>query len=334
MDLFDEIGHTRIIGISARYMHDRDENEPKAEHLLERAYDAIRNYDLDDAIARLEQALAIDFDNPEVLASLKYVNFWGERDRQIAGISHDFERGQYLLDQWPIFDTFVRRIGEPCEPCLHALRRYVFGRALEAFGKLFIESDQTDPELLLRIGRCHKGIGAYDLAVQYLEAAAAERPGDAEVTAELADAYALVNETAAAKAFFREALFIDPQRVHLEVLESQMIRALVEKVSETGLEESELLEWLPVYGVLFGVLNVKRELRSIEYGKLKQSIYALERELREGRSKREVIEPRLINRYFWLIDHYVATGEDTGKVDEVLLKLRALNDRIYRQYTN
>ncbi len=315
-------------------MHGRDKDQLRTEHLLDGAYDAIRDHDLDGAAGRLEDALAVDFDCPDVLTAMKYVNFWRERERQIIGIGHAFERGQYLLDQWPIFDRFVRRIGSPSEPCLQAVRRYVFGSALASFSALLSDAEQADPQLLLRIGRCHKGLGAYDRAVRYLEAAAAERPDDAEVTAELADAYALINEVAAAKAFFREAFFLDPQRVHLEVLESQMIRALIDKVAETGLEGSELLEWLPVYGVLFGVLTVRRELRSIEYGKLKQSIYALERELREGRSQRETIEPRLINRYLWLIDHYVATGEDTGKVDEVLLKLRALNERIYRQYTN
>lgn len=315
-------------------MHEHDLDQAKTEHLLERALASIRDHDLDAGLAHLEEALALDFDDPDVITALKYVNFWRERQRQIEGIGHEFERGEYLLDQWPVFDGFVRRVGGGCDPCQQALRQFVFGSALASFERLFTESETTDAELLLRIGRCHKGLGAYDRAVRYLEAAAAERPEDAQVTAELADAYALVNEVAAAKAFFREAFFLDPQRVHLEVLESQMIRALADKVAELGLEGQELLEWLPVYGVIFGVLNVKRELRSIEYGKLKQSIYALERELREGRTRRSLVEPRLINRYFWLVDHYVATGEDAAKVDEVLLKLRATNDRIYRQYTN
>jgi tetratricopeptide (TPR) repeat protein len=319
-------------------MHDRDNDEAKnehlLEHLLERANAAIRNCDLTAALGELERALSIDFDDSGVIAALKYVNFWRERERRLEGIGHEFERGQYLLDQWPIFDSFVHRVGDACEPCLQSVRQYVFGSALRSFERLFSEAEGTDAGLLLRIGRCHKGLGAYDAAVRYLEAAAAEIPTDAEVTAELADAYALVNEVAAAKAFFREAFFLDPQRVHLGLLESQMVRALAEKVGELGVEGEALLEWLPVYGVLFGVFNVKRELRSIEYGKLKQSIYALERELRDGRSRRELVEPRLINRYFWLIDHYVATGDDAAKVDEVLLKLRAVNERIYRQYTN
>lgn len=315
-------------------MHDRTTDDAGAMDLLEAAQTAIREHDLETASTRLEHALSVDFDSGEVLSSLKYVRFWRERERQIDGISHDFERGQFYLDQWPVFDGFVARIADVCEPSLQAVRQYVFGVALEAFERLVGDPENADPELLMRIGRCHKGLGAYDHALRYLEAAASEKSDDAEFVAELADAYALVNDVTAAKAFFREAFFLDPQRVHLEVLESQLIRALAERVREQGLERDEVLEWMPVVGVLLGVLTVKRELRSIEYGKLKQSIYALERELREGRSPRGIVEPRLINRYFWLIDHYLATREDPSKVDEVLLKLRAVNERVYRQYTN
>jgi tetratricopeptide (TPR) repeat protein len=304
-----------------------------AEPLLEQAFDAIRERKLDQAAELLDQALSVDFDDKRVLTALKFLRFWQDREERVQHSAHEYERGEYLLDQWPMFEEFSSRF-EECEPGMQAVRQYVFGTALDAFLRLLKESDPTDPELLLRIGRCHKGLGSYDLAVRYLEASAAEKPNDAEVTAELADAYALVNETQAAKAFFREAFFLDPQQVHLEMLESQMIRALVDKTTELGVLGAELLEWIPVYGVLFGVFNVKRELRSIEYGKLKQSIYALERELREGRSPRAVIEPRLINHYFWLIDHYICSGENTVKVDEVLLKLRSVNDRIYKMYTN
>jgi tetratricopeptide (TPR) repeat protein len=302
--------------------------------LLAQANERIRHSDLDGALSILEHALSVDFDSKEVIAALKFVNFWIERDRQIGQIAHPFERGEMLLGQWPVFEEFVERGAERYDACMHAVRRHVFGSALSCFQGLLSETEGRDAELLLRIGRCHKGLGAYDEAVRYLEAAAAENSSDAEIDADLADAYALVNEEQMAKAFLREAFFLDAQRVHLEMLESEMIRALVRKVRELGLEGRELLEWLPVYGVLFGVLNVKRELRSIEYGKLKQSIYALEREIQEGRNRDGLVEPRLINRYFWLIDHLVSSREDPSKIDEVLLKLRGLNERIYKQYTN
>ena len=36
-----------------------------------------------------------------------------------------------------------------------------------------------------------------------------------------------------------------------------------------------------LYGVLWGIFNIKRELRSQEVGKLRQDIYALENEQKE-----------------------------------------------------
>lgn len=313
---------------------DREIDGDQINSLLEQAYEHLRAHELSAAEVVLERALSIDFEDVRIVSSLKYVNFWRERERILSDIATPFERGEYLLSQWPIFDRFAQRAGDACEPCMHAVRVHVFGQALDEFGRLHRDSDSPEPELLARIGRCHKGLGAYDEALAHLQAAASKRRDDAEALAELADCYALVNEVQAAKAFFREALLIDPQRVKVEMLESQMIRRLVETVRDQGLSGPALLEWLPVYGVIYGVLTVKRELRSIEYGKLKQSIYALERERAEGRDKDGLIEPRLINRYFWLIDHYANAEDSTSKVDEVLLKLRSVNERIYREYIN
>jgi hypothetical protein len=103
-------------------------------------------------------------------------------------------------------------------------------------------------------------------------------------------------------------------------------------VMDRGYQDAELREWIPVYGVLFDVLNVKRELRSIEFGRLKQSIYELERELREETGAPELVRPRLINHYFWLIDHYKAVKEAQGKIDEVLVKIRSVDANVYHHY--
>ena len=96
----------------------------------------------------------------------------------------------------------------------------------------------------------------------------------------------------------------------------------------------ELAEWVPVYGLLYGVLNVKRELRALEFGKLKQAIFALENEVRDGDpSRRDVLAPKLINHYFWLIDHYVNVNDDRARIHEVLLKIKLLDPDVYKRYT-
>jgi len=72
-------------------------------------------------------------------------------------------------------------------------------------------------------------------------------------TWERADAYALQGDERTSKALFREAFFIAPQRVDMELLESGMIRRLAAKVAALGYKGSELAEWMPVYGALLGV---------------------------------------------------------------------------------
>ena len=170
--------------------------------------------------------------------------------------------------------------------------------------------------------------------MEYLEACNHQNPDDPQILAELADCYAFVDEVKAAKAFFREAFFIGPEKINVSSLESRMMQRLVRSLSDMGFSGPDMAEWIPVYGVVFGILNVKRELRSLEYGKLKQSIFSLESHLISEEPHESYVEPRLINRYFWLIDHYISSGDPREKVDEVLSRIRELNQSIYDQYTN
>ena len=154
----------------------------------------------------------------------------------------------------------------------------------------------------------------------------------ATILSEMADCYALCGEERTAKVLFREAFFIDPQKVDLSLLDSELICYLIKQTEQLGYSGAVLQEWIPVYGVLYGVFSVKRELRAIEIGKLKQNIYALENNLKEQGNDRALIVPRLINHYFWLIDHYVMTNEARSHIQEVLLKIRFLDQNIYDEY--
>ncbi len=301
--------------------------------MLKNAYELLKNGAFSDAGVILENALSQDFDNEEVICALKCVGFWTERERIYNEIIDSFERGEYLMKQWIAFLSFLERGGESFEQGKYSLKQWVFGKALGDFVLLLDEPAGSDPEILYRIGRCYKGKGNYKKALEYLEACSHQKTDDPKIIAELADCYAFINETQAAKVFFREAFFLDPQKVDLKSLESMMIQRLIEKLKSLDLEGPALCEWIPVYGVLFGVFNVKRELRSLEYGKLKQSIFTLQSKLAEEGKKDIETEPRLLNRYFWLIDHYISSGDSREKVDEVLEKIRSINSTIYEYYT-
>jgi tetratricopeptide (TPR) repeat protein len=254
-----------------------------------------------------------------------------DRFENLRAISNPYQQGSFLLAQWRAFLLFVQPGREVFYDVFFAFRQAVFSLALQSFTA--IGSETADYDLYLQMGRCRKGKGDYDEAIPCLEAAYKCARENAEVIAELADAYALVDENRMAKALFREAFFIDPQRVDLDFLQSFLILGLVEKVRGLGYVDEELLEWVSVYGVLSGVFSVKRELKPIELGKLNQSIYQLENALKMSEQGRALIIPRLLNRYFWLVDHLVATNATPESVKEVLLKINLLDQRVYRLYT-
>ncbi len=289
-----------------------------------------------EAIDALERLIERDVDFPGASSALKCVGFWRERQEKDHAPLEGFERGEQLLGQWRLFQAFSERLADVPERCMFAIKQFVFSSALGCYLSAAPESDQAgDPYVLLQIGRCCKGVGNYERAIDQLERANRESRDDPRILAELADCYSLVNESRAAKVFFREAFAVDPQAIDLTGLESPLVQRLAAKLRARGFSGPFLNEWMPVYGAIWGVFNVKREMKPLEFGKLKQSIYHLEKECQvPGGPERERAVPRLINRYFWLIDHYMASGEPRERVDEVLEKIREIDPGVHEEYTS
>ncbi len=300
---------------------------------LNDVYRSTAGRELDKALALLDEAYAVDFDRAELSVLLRMLKFWKERWNRMTDFASLYEKGDYLLGQWDHFVKWSAKNGyDAPDPGIQALKYMVHSEALTCYEQLHLD-DNDDLELHLGIGRCNKVLGNYEKAVSILEKGVRINRESPRILAELADTYALVDEVQGAKIFFREAFYLDPSQVELTKLESGLIKRLIEKVTETGIEKEYLCEWLPVYGVIYGVFNVKREMRPIEYGKLKQSIFSLQNEIRQNSENGKLV-PRLINRYFWLIDHYISTKEDRKTIDEVLMNIRLLSPSIYRQYIN
>jgi tetratricopeptide (TPR) repeat protein len=302
--------------------------------LLDEAYDCFRRGLFGEAGTILEKALAIDFEDVKVICALKCANFWKEKEVRYNSISEYFAKGEFLLKEWKNFTVFTDGFGEFDEKCLNTIRQWCFGSALKAYEKVFYDSGGSDSEILFRIGRCYKCKGDYENALTFLERTFRQQKENAAVMAELADCYALINEVKPAKMFFREAFFVDPVKIELAFLESMMIERLLNRLKERHIHRDSVKEWLPVYGVVYGVFNIKRELKPLELGKLKQSIFSYENRLEEDSTVGAEVEPRLLNSYFRLIDHYICVNEDRGKIDDILGKIKRLNNEIFMEYIN
>jgi tetratricopeptide (TPR) repeat protein len=305
--------------------------EDRIGEILEKARRCLEQGAFAEASALLEQALEVDVEHPGVASALKCAAFWKERQEREKGVADPYEKGELYLGQWKVFRGFAEKLGDVPDDCMTAVRQHVFSTALAHYLKLEDGDAGGDPEVHLRAGRCCKGLGDFGRAIELLESANRERRESAEVLAELADCYSLVDETRSAKVFFREAFFLDPGAIELSLLESPLIVKLAEKVRAQGVPEDQVADWIPVYATIWGVFNVKREMKPLELGRLKQSIYALEKGMEDG-SAGPAARPRLLNRYFWLVDHYLTAGETRERIDDVLARIKDLDPRVHKHY--
>jgi hypothetical protein len=67
---------------------------------------------------------------------------------------------------------------------------------------------------------------------------------------------------------------------------------------------------------------------------LKQAIFDCEQRVETNEEEKTILVPRLLNKYFWLIDHLIATKSERAKIDEILEKVKGLNSEIYEKYIN
>ncbi|MCR4714509.1 MAG: hypothetical protein K5751_09055 [Treponemataceae bacterium] len=279
---------------------------------------------------KLEEALSCDLENKDIIYTLRCANYWAERLANIVSLTTPFERGEALVEQWKHFSNFI---GTGCEQSLYAVKCGIFNLALENYSVLLNDSSSVQyAEILRKTGLCHKKLGDYDTALKFLNDANTRVPQSASIIAEMADCYALCGEEKIAKLLFREAFFIDAQKVDISFLESELVTQLINQVEAAGYSGNVLKEWIPVYGVLYGVFNIKRELRVLEACKLKQNVFALENELKEAGCEPSLLVPRLINHYFWLVDYYVNTNDDRMRINEILLKIKLLDSSVHKKY--
>ena len=306
------------------------ERNSDIDDLLSRSYRFFEIGDFPGARGLLDEAHSLDFEDAEVRTALRACGFWAERMRTFDALDDDGARGDYLRRQWKHFtERYSKDFEHPLEEGSDCLKKCVFGKALDCYSR----RGGSDPEALRRAARCHKALGRYENCISALEGAlSADGRPNAGLLAELADAYALIGETKAAKVMMREAMFLDAGSIELDEIVSPMFRRLIDGLAAViEPEDHGFAEWLPVYGEIWGVLDVSRELSPVEYGKLKQSIYALKSERADG-DGRGNLTPRLINHYFRLIDHYRSAGVERSAIDEVLIEIKLLSPTIHGEY--
>ena len=274
-----------------------------------------------------------DLESTELMYTNKSCIFWIDSIKRLKSMNDSFERSENILLEWKNFQDYISRESAPYEPALFAVQQGFFKNALEEYKKMLDEKDPLQKaEIYKKAGICYKKLGDFENARAFLTEANDIYPNLSSVLAELADCYSLCGEDKFGKVLYREAFFADPDSIDLDFLDSELIKCLIEKTKSKGYSGKQLLYWIPVYGVLGGVFNIKRELTSQEVARLKKDIYAMENEIKDPSCNSEILIPRMLNCYFWLMDHYDLAKENQAKINEVLLRIKLLDTSVYEMY--
>lgn len=307
--------------------------EPQTEQKLKEVLELLRQGKPFEARKILEILFEKVLDCPEVVLTNRYNTFWCDAINRLGKIDDFLEKSECILAEWRTFQSHFSDSQEKFEPALDAVQSGYFYNALNFFKDREDEKDSYQKaENYRKIGICYKKLGDFENARTYLTEANRIYPNLSPVLAELADCYSLCGEDKIGKVLFREAFFVSPDEIDLDFLDSELIKCLIKITSEKGYSGKSAQYWIPVYGVLTGVFNIKKELSSQEVAKLKKDIYALENETKDPSCNREILVPRLLNCYFWLLDFYALSRENNSKISEILLKIKILDSSIYDAY--
>lgn len=297
---------------------------------LSQAYGLIRSGSLDKAKELLELALIDELENKEILFAISCCSFWIDTVRRFETTEDLFEKSECLVNEWKVFSESLDKDSSMYDRTLYEVRHGIFSLALSAYSLIREERDFSHKaEIMRKIGLCYKKLGEYETAKNCLSEANSLHSGEAQILAELADCYALCGEERHAKVLFREAFFVNAKKIEPAFLDSELINSVIRNVREKGYTGQALMEWIPVYGHLFGVFTVKRRLRPQEVGRLKQEIYAMENEMKNPSCAVDILTPRLINLYFWIIDYYTLSNEEIRKINDILIRIKVLDPAIY-----
>lgn len=277
-----------------------------------------------------------EIDCPELIFTNRCCVFWADYQKNINVpedyfSENDFSRSGFI-ENWKSFKTFMANSKPAYENAFYAVKKGYFSTVLKACSECYEKvSAYKKNQIMLYAGICYKQLGNFENAKDCFTDANNEE-SSANTLALLADCYSHCGDDTTAKILFREAFYLDAESIDLEFLDSAVIKSPIRKTEEKGLTGRIQKLWIPIYGILYGVFDKKRELSAQEAGTLRQNIYAMENEFKTPTCDSDAIIPKLLNCYFRLIDHYNATGESISKINEVITKIRVLDSEVYEIY--
>lgn len=300
-------------------------------------YNLIRSGKITEALKFFEDSLRKGLDE-ESECGIKIVKYVLSKVRRIKESNDPHKIADMLVLEWKNILNWINT--NDCSrfsDLVESVKYYIFFLALKYYQTIidnisvYDGSNVIDVDLMVKIARCYREIGEIERCIDILEDVRSYRIYDSGVLANLGDAYFELGDIDTSKLFFREAFFWDPQEIEIFEMKSLIIKKLIKIVMGNGYRGEEINEWIPIYGVIENLFDIRRELSQDEVNLILERVKIMEKEYQENRKWRNILEPRLINSYIWLIDYYALQLEDYGVAKGIGRILQKFSPNIYNK---
>ena len=241
------------------------------------------------------------------------------------------------MKQWDVFTEYVESKKMTASSAYKAAMRHVFFMASDHYKHAFMEQQDTSNNFifLLNLGDCFLRLEEYQFAIDTLEFAKNSYKSNARLLAILGEAYFHIDDIPKSLLYFREAFYVDPSEVDLDLIKAKPVRDLVEIIKRGRSDYKNINEWIPVYGFLHDIFYVKRNINTHQADVIQNDLYNLEvnyQKMSRDQLENSNVVPRLINKYLWMLDYYELQNYSFENISQIRERLMNISSDLFKEY--
>lgn len=259
------------------------------------------------------------------------MQFWHLRKNALERQDDLEKQVELAVHEWNVFHRLYLQIGLELD-YYRAVREWMFTTLKDLARKYLDNTEKT--RTIYYLGVSHLMLKEYDEALTWANHAVRKDPEHMGYHAFLANCWECLGHDFQARLLYREAFFQKPEEIELSCMNSQIIDTIIERFLHFQYPVEHIQFWIPVFGRIFGLFNVKRALTTLEYSSLVQRMRSLEGRFFNTNQQEQdpSVLPKLLNSYLWMIDYFDAAGKHEEKVEELESQLLAADRFIHRIY--
>lgn len=311
-------------------------SDDKTVSSVNQGFSYLESGEFENALAVFDGIMNSKPDYPGVEAGYRTARYWINRKSTFTSLRNGKESADFFMTQWQEFDKYSREKNFSTGSAYKAVQKFIYYTASEHYKTAFLnqESPTDNFDLLINLAVCFLKLEDYSKTVETLEYARSSFKSDPKLLSILAVAYFKSGEIPKALHFFREAFFINPAAIDLELVLCQPLTDLIQTAKSAHQDEDER-EWIPVYGFIQDVFYVKGKISQQTVDLIIKDISALEKSFQSmtrEKLKTSNVKPRLINKYLWLYDYYHFQNYDLSILNQLAARLLEIDKSLFAPY--